>query len=115
MYLVADRILRKRPHAPRKFKLRHYQPSRAMTTASFERIRYCQHDGDVFLYAFDLIELSGDDLRRGELMEVATWAIPDRILFSRFSAGRTNTSTTCSLRLVPVLDLRLIRLTRQLP
>ncbi len=32
--------------------------------ASFERIRYRQHDGDVFLYAFDLIELNGDDLRR---------------------------------------------------
>jgi bifunctional non-homologous end joining protein LigD len=31
--------------------------------ASFERIRYRQHDGDVFLYAFDLIELNGDDLR----------------------------------------------------
>src|SRR5258707_4791702 len=37
--------------------------------ASFERIRYRQHDGDVFLYAFDLIELNGDDLRR-ELLEV---------------------------------------------
>jgi ATP-dependent DNA ligase len=35
--------------------------------ASFERIRYRQHDGDVFLYAFDLIELSGDDLRREPL------------------------------------------------
>src|SRR6476619_4256995 len=31
--------------------------------ASFERIRYRQHDGDVFLYAFDLIELNGDDVR----------------------------------------------------
>src|SRR6476660_1795044 len=31
--------------------------------ASFERIRYRQHDGNVFLYAFDLIELNGDDLR----------------------------------------------------
>jgi bifunctional non-homologous end joining protein LigD len=31
--------------------------------ASFERIRYRQHDRDVFLYAFDLIELDGDDLR----------------------------------------------------
>jgi ATP-dependent DNA ligase len=28
---------------------------------SFDRIRYRQHDGDVFLYAFDLIELNGDD------------------------------------------------------
>jgi bifunctional non-homologous end joining protein LigD len=43
--------------------------SRAKTTglASFERIRYRQHDGDVFLYAFDLIELNGDDLRRDPL------------------------------------------------
>jgi bifunctional non-homologous end joining protein LigD len=32
--------------------------------ASFERIRCGQHDWDVFLYAFDLIELNGDDLRR---------------------------------------------------
>ena len=35
--------------------------------ASFERIRYRQHDGDVFLYAFDLIELNGNDLRRDPL------------------------------------------------
>jgi bifunctional non-homologous end joining protein LigD len=35
--------------------------------ASFERIRYRQHDGDVLLYAFDLIELNGDDLRRDPL------------------------------------------------
>src|SRR6266478_4717738 len=35
--------------------------------ASFEPIRYRQHDGDVFLYAFDLIELNSDDLRRDPL------------------------------------------------
>ncbi len=35
--------------------------------ASFERIHYRQHDGDVFLYAFDLIEFNGDDLRRDPL------------------------------------------------
>jgi bifunctional non-homologous end joining protein LigD len=35
--------------------------------ASFERIRYRQHDATVFLYAFDLIELNGDDLRRDPL------------------------------------------------
>jgi hypothetical protein len=35
--------------------------------ASFERIRCREHDGDVFLYAFDLIELNGDDLRRDPL------------------------------------------------
>jgi bifunctional non-homologous end joining protein LigD len=32
--------------------------------ASFDRIRYRQHDASVFLYAFDLVELNGDDLRR---------------------------------------------------
>jgi bifunctional non-homologous end joining protein LigD len=35
--------------------------------ASFDRIRYRQHDGGVFLYAFDLIELNGDDMRRDPL------------------------------------------------
>jgi bifunctional non-homologous end joining protein LigD len=35
--------------------------------ASFDRIRYGRHDASVFLYAFDLIELSGDDLRRDPL------------------------------------------------
>jgi bifunctional non-homologous end joining protein LigD len=35
--------------------------------ASFNRIRYRRHDGGVFLYAFDLIELDGDDLRRDPL------------------------------------------------
>src|SRR6267154_1055945 len=35
--------------------------------ASFHRIRYRRHDVDVFLYAFDLIELNGDDLRRDPL------------------------------------------------
>jgi bifunctional non-homologous end joining protein LigD len=35
--------------------------------ASFDRIRYRRHDGVVFLWAFDLIELNGDDLRRTPL------------------------------------------------
>jgi bifunctional non-homologous end joining protein LigD len=35
--------------------------------ASFDHIRYGRHDGDVFLYAFDLIELNGDDMRRDPL------------------------------------------------
>src|SRR5215467_13826275 len=35
--------------------------------ASFDRIRYRRNDDDVFLYAFDLIELNGDDLRRDPL------------------------------------------------
>jgi ATP-dependent DNA ligase len=35
--------------------------------ASFDRIRYRQHDASVFLFAFDLIEVGGDDLRRDPL------------------------------------------------
>src|SRR5260370_31504324 len=35
--------------------------------ASFDRIRHQHHDGSVFLYAFDLIEFNGDDLRRDPL------------------------------------------------
>jgi ATP-dependent DNA ligase len=35
--------------------------------ASFDRIRHQRHDASVFLYAFDLIELDGDDLRRDPL------------------------------------------------
>src|SRR5262245_59194006 len=35
--------------------------------AVFDRIRYRRHDGKVFLNAFDLIELDGDDLRREPL------------------------------------------------
>jgi bifunctional non-homologous end joining protein LigD len=35
--------------------------------ASFDRIRYRRHDADVFMWAFDLIEFNGDDLRRDPL------------------------------------------------
>jgi bifunctional non-homologous end joining protein LigD len=35
--------------------------------ASFDRIRYRRHDDEVFLYAFDIIELNGDDLRGNAL------------------------------------------------
>jgi bifunctional non-homologous end joining protein LigD len=35
--------------------------------ASFNRVRYRHHDESIFLYAFDLIELNGDDLRRDPL------------------------------------------------
>lgn len=34
---------------------------------SFDRLRHRRHDASVFLYAFDLIELNGDDLRREPL------------------------------------------------
>jgi bifunctional non-homologous end joining protein LigD len=35
--------------------------------ASFNLIRYRRHDDSTFLYAFDLIELNGDDLRHDPL------------------------------------------------
>jgi bifunctional non-homologous end joining protein LigD len=35
--------------------------------ARFDRIRYRRHDTDAFIYAFDLIELDGEDLRREPL------------------------------------------------
>jgi ATP dependent DNA ligase domain len=34
---------------------------------SFNRVRYRHHDESIFLYAFDLIELNGDDLRPNPL------------------------------------------------
>jgi bifunctional non-homologous end joining protein LigD len=34
---------------------------------SFDRVRYRHHNESIFLYAFDLIELNGDDLRRDPL------------------------------------------------
>ena len=34
---------------------------------SFNRVRYRRHDESISLYAFDLIELNGDDLRRDPL------------------------------------------------
>jgi bifunctional non-homologous end joining protein LigD len=35
--------------------------------SDFNRIRYRHYDASVFLYAFDLIEIDGDDLRRDPL------------------------------------------------
>jgi hypothetical protein len=52
--------------------------------SSFDRIRYRHYDAVVFLYAFDLIELDGNDLRRDPLaVRKATLAS----LFSRASPG----------------------------
>jgi ATP-dependent DNA ligase len=34
----------------------------------FDRIRYRRHDAGVFLYAFDLIEIDGEDMRRHPLV-----------------------------------------------
>jgi bifunctional non-homologous end joining protein LigD len=47
-------------------------------------IRYGHHDATVFLYAFDLIELNGDDLRR-EPLEIRRTTLAS--LLARASAG----------------------------
>jgi bifunctional non-homologous end joining protein LigD len=51
--------------------------------ASFDRIRYRRHDADVFMWAFDLIELNGHDLRgdplavrKATLLNVVARAVP---------------------------------------
>jgi bifunctional non-homologous end joining protein LigD len=54
--------------------------------ASFDRIRYRRHNGSVFLYAFDLIELDGDDLRRDPL------AVRKATLASLLRRGRAGAS-----------------------
>jgi hypothetical protein len=51
--------------------------------AAFDRIRYRRNDACVFLYAFDLIELNGDDLRRDALVYERASSHP----FSPRSAG----------------------------
>ena len=43
------------------------RPKLPCDLSAFERIRYRHHDTDVFLYAFDLIELDGNHLRRDPL------------------------------------------------
>src|ERR1700730_3312593 len=52
--------------------------------SSFDLIRHRQHDGSVFLWAFDLIELDGDDLRR-EPLEVRKATLAS--LLARAAAG----------------------------
>jgi bifunctional non-homologous end joining protein LigD len=56
--------------------------------ALFERIRYRRFDSSVFMYAFDLIELNGDDLR----LEPLEWrkAALERLLARAGSGVRLN-------------------------
>jgi ATP-dependent DNA ligase len=56
--------------------------------ASFDRIRYRRHDADVFMWAFDLIELNGDDLRRDPL--AVRKATQERMLARTASGIRFN-------------------------
>jgi ATP-dependent DNA ligase len=42
---------------------------------SFDRIRYRRHDADVFMWAFDLIELDGADMRREPLAQARGYRV----------------------------------------
>ena len=57
--------------------------------SSFDRIRHRDHDDCVFLYAFDLIELNGDDLRRDPL--VVRKATLTSVLAPSLASGSTIT------------------------
>jgi hypothetical protein len=72
--------------------------------SSFDRIRYRRHDASVFLYAFDLIELAGHDLRREPLaVRKATLAS----LVARVAPGlRTRTMARWYLRRLASSDSR---------
>src|ERR1700738_1690537 len=61
--------------------------------ASFDRIRYRRHDAGVFLYAFDLIELDGDDLRRDPLA-VRKATLASLLRHAHRGCASTSTSTT---------------------
>ena len=54
-----------------------------MAISSFDRIRYRHYDASVFLYAFDVLELNGDDLRR--VLE----GIVSKRKGSQYRSGRT--------------------------
>jgi len=65
--------------------------------ANFDRIRYRHYDASVFLYAFDLIELDGIDLRRdGVGARRCSGACSRRRL--RTGSGSTSTSRTRTAR-----------------
>jgi ATP-dependent DNA ligase len=65
----------------------------------FDRLRYRRHDGRVFLYAFDLLELNGQDLRREPIeirkRQLATLLRAARVAYSSTSIF-PSPATSCS-------------------
>ena len=61
--------------------------------SSFDRLRYRRDDANVFLYAFDLIELDGDDLRCEPLQvrkaTLASWPRPAAAFASTITFNMT--------------------------
>jgi ATP-dependent DNA ligase len=81
---------------------------------NFDRIRYRRHDASVFLYAFDLIELNGDDLRRepfevrkATLASVLARATPGLRLNEHIEAdGPTVFTQACKMGLEGIVSKR---------
>jgi bifunctional non-homologous end joining protein LigD len=83
--------------------------------SNFNRIRYRRHDGDVFLYAFDLIELNGDDLRTEPLERrkvllmrlLAKASVGLQVNDNIVAAGDVVFRQTCQLGLEGIVSKRL--------
>jgi bifunctional non-homologous end joining protein LigD len=81
---------------------------------SFNRVRYRHHDASIFLYAFDLIELNGDDLRpdplegRKATLEIILAKAGPGIRFNEHIEGDGETVFlhACKLRLESVVSKR---------
>jgi bifunctional non-homologous end joining protein LigD len=81
---------------------------------SFDRIRYRRHDASVFLFAFDLIEWNGDDLRReplavrkATLASVLAKAAPGLRLNDHIETdGRTVFAHACKMGLEGIVSKR---------
>jgi bifunctional non-homologous end joining protein LigD len=75
--------------------------------ASFNLVRYRHHDQSIFLYAFDLIELNGDDLRRDPLegrkgtLEMKLAKVGPGIRFNQHMEGRRRDSISARLQARP--------------
>ena len=83
---------------------------------SFDRLRYRRQDGRVFLYAFDLIELNGQDLcreplelRKRELGKLLRWAAEIGLQFNEHIAepGDIVFRHACKLGLEGIVSKRL--------
>jgi ATP-dependent DNA ligase len=75
---------------------------------SFDRIRYRRHDASVFLYAFDLIELNGDeDVRKATLASVLAKAASGLRLNEHIEAdGPTVFAHACKMGLEGIVSKR---------
>jgi bifunctional non-homologous end joining protein LigD len=87
--------------------------------ASFNLIRYRRHDDSTFLYAFDLIEFNGDDLRRNPLegrkvtLEMILAKVGTGIRFNEHMEGDCETvfRPACRLGLEGIVSKRRSHLT----